>query len=243
MWAPAGVLLELFYPRFCVVCGIGIAREEEFLCRSCRDGLEECPEGVCSVCGLPLEGEVFPDWTCRECLSDPPPFRKARGALLYRGAVTAAIVTYKYGSSPWLSVPLGKILFQAFRRFYPDADYDGIVPVPLHPRKRKERGFDQVGMLAAELAVASGLRPLRRGLLRDRPTADQAALARPERLRNVRGAFRVPRPGRVRGGSFLLVDDVYTTGATIRECARVLAEAGAARVDVLCLARVGEAWG
>jgi len=135
---------------------------------------------------------------------------------------------------------LGKILFQAFRRFYPDSDYDGIVPVPLHPRKRKERGFDQVEMLAAELAAESGLPPVRRGLIRIRPTASQAALERPERLRNVRGAFRVPRPGRIRGRRLLLVDDVYTTGATVRECARVLSEAGASRIDVLCLARVGE---
>jgi len=230
-------LLELLYPRWCVSCGARIGWRDEFLCSACRAALEPVePGNLCAVCGQPLSGELVPGHRCADCRLRPPPFRMARAALLYRSAAAAAIRAFKYRPAPWLAPMLGEFLERGFWKFFSPEDYDAVLPVPLHVRKRKERGFDQVALLGGFLSRVTGL-PFLSGLTRTRYTETQAGLDRLHRRANVRGAFLVRRPRLVAEKKLLLVDDVLTTGATAAECARVLLRAGAVRVDLLSLAR------
>jgi ComF family protein len=152
----------------------------------------------------------------------------------YEGPLRDLIHVFKYGRVHPLSVPLGRLLASAIPQ---DQSFDFIVPVPLHWRRRLARGFNQSGLLAREVSRRYGLRPSR-ALRRSRFTPAQAGLSHAGRRRNVAGAFAVPRNVDVTGRRVLLVDDVFTTGATLTACARALKRAGARYVAVLTLARV-----
>jgi ComF family protein len=142
---------------------------------------------------------------------------------------------YKYNRDVSLARPLARLL--AERLPLPLCAYDVMMPVPLHPRRLRWRGFNQAQLLAAIVACGSGVPVDAFSLCRIRATAPQVQLTEAQRRRNVARAFRVVRPQRVRGQRVLLFDDVYTTGATVGECSRVLLQAGARGVDVLVLAR------
>jgi ComF family protein len=172
----------------------------------------------------------------RPCQTDPPPFTRARAAALYdeEGPSGQAIKRFKYNRRldmlpvmhHWLKRPLCLELVQVA---------DLVAPVPLHPSRLRQRGFNQALLLAQAFPEV----PLERELLaRQRHTPPQAGLNPKERRDNVKGAFAVPRPELVKGKSILLIDDVFTTGATVRECAKVLRRAGAREVNVLTVARV-----
>jgi ComF family protein len=135
----------------------------------------------------------------------------------------------------WLAGPLGALLLE--RTPLAVGVYDIMLPVPLHVQRLRWRGFNQAQLLARPLAHAAGVRLDPYSLERVRPTRPQVELDEKERRHNVAGAFRVLRPKAVAGRRVLLVDDVYTTGATVDECSRVLLRAGAQSVDVLALAR------
>ncbi len=231
-------LLHLFYPRECVHCGRLLEyRNREYLCPACRPLLFPIKDAVCEKCGRPLEGEVLPPVECPPCREKAPAFRRARAAFLLTGAGKSLVLGYKYGRNPYLSGTAVSLLHGAFLARFRRPDYDFILPVPLHPRKERERGFNQSALLAAGLGRRTGIRLAGKGLIRDRYTGTQTRLSRKERQKNVRGAFRVLSVDRFRGRSLLLIDDVYTTGATVNECAKVLVKAGAKNVDVLTLAR------
>ena len=175
---------------------------------------------------------------CRDTLvvaSDPPP-----GIWVpyeHGGALASAIHRAKYGSEPAFARTLGRLLSVALpsdRRAF-----DAVVPVPLHRRRLSQRGFNQ----AAEMARALGPRVAHGLVRRTRDTPAQVGLGRHDRLLNVAGAFAVSEPGRVRGARLLVVDDVVTTGATLRELTKVLAEAGAVRVQAVALSRAALAGG
>jgi len=140
-----------------------------------------------------------------------------------------------------LARPLGLLLFEAFERHWGRAPVDVLLPVPLHRRRLKERGFNQALLLVRRWPLRLGMPkvPVDTGVLRRaRATAPQAGLGRRGRQANIAGAFALRHPERVAGRHILLVDDVITTGATAGECARLLLDNGASRVDVLALARV-----
>jgi ComF family protein len=151
----------------------------------------------------------------------------------YDGALRDLIHLFKYRRIAPLAEPLGRMMGSAFPR---DERFDVIVPMPLHWMRRWRRGFNQAELLSRSLSVQTGL-PIRRLARRKRFTAAQAGLTNAGRRSNVTGAFTVPRPDSVKGLRLLLIDDVFTTGATAGACARALKRAGAARVAVLTLAR------
>jgi ComF family protein len=159
--------------------------------------------------------------------------------VVYTSVFRKVVHRFKYRGQMRLAGPLGKILLATYLRFWNSGDIDLILPVPLHPKRFRQRGFNQAYRLVVNwkqfekgLAATPGL------LVKTRVTAPQSGLQKAQRRRNVRNAFRVQRPEAVRSRRVLLVDDVYTTGATADECARVLLRYGAARVEVLTLARV-----
>jgi len=186
-----------------------------------------CPDRVppnrafCSACAATLEPLA-------------PTFETgARAPFAYGGALRTAIRSYKYGGRPDLARPLGHVL-RAFVRAHPVAA-DVVVPVPLHPRRRAERGHDQTALLARHLAAELGVPCRPAALRRTAHGAAQASLSREERLEGASLKFAAPKP--LRGQRILLVDDVVTTGATAEACSKALLEAGASRVEVIALAR------
>ena len=234
-------LLDLVFPAVCPVC---LTRSDDPahrpFCGSCWAAL---PVGLgpgCSVCGEPFPGlaGVLP---CEACRRTPPPYAFARAVAPYRDGMREAIHALKYGRRAVLATPLGRLLAEpgAPALPAPPEDWaDGLVPVPLHPTRLAERGFNQAELLAAPCAARWRLPVLGRALLRARPTLPQTDLDAAARRANVQDAFRVPRPADVRDRRLLLVDDVLTTGATVAAAARALRAAGAAAVGVLTLARV-----
>jgi ComF family protein len=240
-WATA--CLDLLFPPFCPLCRgrLGEGRQDP-LCGGCWAGLERLTPPYCRCCGRPL-GRLAPDapaedGPCEPCRRRRPPFAYARAAALYGGRVREALHVLKFGGKAALARPLGDLLAEAGGARLPLGQVDCLVPVPLHPAREAERGFNQAALLAGRVGRRWGVPVEARALSRHRATAPQTELDAAERRRNVRGAFVLGRGGAVGGRHVVLIDDVLTTGATAAECARVLRRAGARVVGVLTVARV-----
>ncbi|MCG5499753.1 ComF family protein [Ectothiorhodospira lacustris] len=223
-----GALLETAYPSTCLLCAApGHAGLD--LCAACRAELPR-PEQACARCGLPLE---YPAPFCGHCLRRLPPFDATWAALLYAPPVDGLIADFKFSARLPQGRLLGQLMAEALapRINVPDC----VIPVPLHRHRLRERGFNQALELARPLARALGC-PLHHGaVMRVRATPPQQTLAATMRRDNLRGAFRV-HPG-FEAGHVALVDDVMTTGSTLREIAVALKVHGVKRVDVWVLAR------
>jgi ComF family protein len=208
------------------------------ICHECWQGVRPYQGVECSCCGLFLDrGALLHDTAlCALCRRDAFAFDQARSFGLYDGALRELVAEFKYRGLRPLAKPLGNYLAQAMQRLEAGS-LDLVLPVPLHRTREWHRGFNQAGMLAARVGRLCGLRVAGRDCVRVRDTRPQTGLRRAERRKNVKGAFAVPHPERVRGLRILLVDDVMTTGATADSCARALKEAGAKGVWALTLAR------
>lgn len=242
--------LGLIFAESCALChaapgGHGVRA----LCRSCFDSLPRLAEPRCSVCGEWFVGVVPGPFRCTNCADRRFAFDFATAPFQARGSLRELIHQFKYERRLWLGPLLGYLLADALRGPHADARLAGVewllVPVPLHPRRLREREFNQAAELAATAAGLTGLK-VADVLSRIRYTTGQASLTRHDRLANLRGAFRLRRPwipfrrfrSPVAGRDVLLIDDVFTTGATMQECARVLRGDGEARrIVALTLAR------
>lgn len=192
----------------------------------------------CPCCGLPFASTAAllhsPTHLCAACRDREPLFDSARSAVAYDGVAASAIHLMKYQRRRLLAKPLGALLLPLLEELGP---VDGVVPVPLHVQRLREREFNQALALAQVVCRSTG-RPLWWNRLeRTRPTQAQVGLDAAERRRNVRQAFLVRKADTVEGRRILLIDDVMTTGSTVHECARVLKRAGAESVQVLTVAR------
>ena len=233
-------LLAVLYPQRCPSCA-AIVEEEEIFCPRCLPYIQPITSPLCLCCGAPFMTQAGPDHLCGPCLGDPPPFRQARAWAHYHYGianpqpVSEAIQRFKYHRD--LSV--GKTLAWLAATSCPFApeQYDVILPVPLHLARLRWRGFNQALLLSQAIGTAYGVTVDPFLLERVRPTVPQTQLTGKERRTNVKGAFIVPATDRLHNKRVLLVDDVYTSGATITECAWVLTRAGAQVVDVFTLAR------
>jgi len=224
---------------------IFMALMSPFICANCSGTYMAVESPICSTCGAVFESREGENHDCGECLNAPKRFKIARSAGVYDKVLMAAIHCLKYKEKIQLARPLGVLLFMAFRRYWNKENVNLIVPVPLHKRKFRSRGFNTSFLFVREWAfitkALNGSLPVvpvaEDILVRKRWTEPQTGLGRKERLQNIKNAFGVRDSSKIKGGKILLVDDVYTTGATANECAKVLMRAGAARVDVLTLAR------
>ncbi len=217
----------------------------EYLCRNCIGGLVAVESPLCSCCGLPFESRHGLDHRCGDCSALPKKFRIARAPLVYEQIFTEVIHCYKYKGKIQLARPLGELLLTAFRLFWDKDSIDVVVPVPLHLKRLRKRGFNQAYLLIRNWQNIGGQVPFdlsdlqieRDVLARTLPTAPQTGLGRRQRAANIKDAFELVDEAKIIDKRILLVDDVYTTGATVDECARLLLHHGAAHVDVLSLAR------
>ena len=227
-------LVELVWPAHCPSCSDPVPGRQSF-CSTCAISIEPIAS-PCPRCGLPLPNPspgLSPP--CLSCQRSPPPWSTLRSPLAFAGSLSVAVRRWKLHPEPALTAPLAELLAPSLSAF---SQADAIVPVPLHPRRLRQREFNQAGSLArAARRLARSPLPVEELLDRAHDTPPQHHLPAGERRSNVRRAFVAPRPSRVRGRHLVLVDDVVTTGATVDACTRTLLRAGASRVDILALAR------
>lgn len=222
--------LDLIFPHRCTFCD---SVSTEPMCQKCVDSVNFISPPLCNICGIPFRSDAVKSHTCGECLKKKRHFEWARGVLVYNDATAKAIHRFKYGHDTTYSRPLGEIMAD-----YPIEGFDLIVPVPLHIKRLRERGFNQSLLLANAIGKRQGAPVDPFVLKRTRWTEPQVNLTGMERKVNVKGAFEVH--GDLREKRVLLIDDVYTTGATVSECSKVLKKSGAKEVCVLTLSRTAE---
>jgi len=232
----ASPILTYALPARCPGCGV-IVQEDHSFCLACWQALDFLGGPACSVCGEPLALAFHDDARCGACLADPPAYDHVRAAVAYGPIARALALKLKYGRRPGIATTMARHM----RRASGDMLRDTLLaPVPLHRGRLWARGYNQAALIARAL-VRLGEGELALDLVeRRRATPMLRGLGRSARARAVAGAFTVDsrRRAGLKGRRIVLIDDVYTTGATVKACARALKRAGAARVDVLCWARV-----
>lgn len=181
---------------------------------------------------------------CQQCISRPRRFASARACGRYESTLMSLIHSYKYRGDAQLAKPLGQLMFRTYIQMAAENPIDLVVPIPLHPSRFRQRGYNQAALLIKGWCQPDFNRnrqtPItieKKALVRKKQTASQSGLNAKQRKINVKGAFRLVHPSRVYNKRILLVDDVFTTGATVEECARTLLNGGATSVHVLTLAR------
>ena len=235
-WLNAAI--SFLYPETCQVCkSARAARADGFVCETCRAKLRFIEPPYCERCGLPHEGAITATYECGQCQTTRPHFSKARSAVVARDPILEIIHQYKYNRAAWFEPFLAGLLVRRAAAEITREHWSLIVPVPLHSTKQREREFNQADRLARHLSAASGVPMDTRLVKRVVATRTQTLLSREERLVNMRKAFAPAKDRVLNGERIVLVDDVFTTGATTNSCARTLKEAGAAEVCVWTVAR------
>ena len=229
--------VDFALPPRCAGCG-AIVPDEHGFCLDCWSGLTFLGDPCCARCGLPFDysgGESEAE--CGRCLADPPPFERMRAAVAYGELARRVALKLKYGGRPGVAVTLARFMA---RHVGPDGSGALLVPVPLHRWRIWRRGYNQAALIASALAERTGLEKDLDLLRRVKRTPVLRGLGRRERALAVRGAFAVreEKKARIAGRTVVLVDDVFTSGATAGACAKALKRAGAGRVEILCWARV-----
>lgn len=230
--------LNAVLPPRCVGCRALIDRQGD-LCSICWGGLSFIEEPLCAVCGFPFELDAGPGALCGACARHLPSFKQARSVLRYDDASRDLVLAFKHGDRTEFAVTFGRWMARSGRALLTESDV--IVPVPLHWRRLFSRRYNQSALLANALSgCVPAVRVLPDTMWRRRNDPSQFGRSATARRANVRGAFRVLDRvrSRISGKRILLVDDVYTTGATVEACTRVLRTAGAEQVSVLTLSRV-----
>lgn len=230
--------LGFFYPEVCALCKVEPATADDgFVGAECRRQVRFIRPPFCGRCGLPFEGDLTGLFECSNCRELEFYFSSARSAVVARTVVLEAIHHFKYSRALWFENFLAALLIAEAAPVLRGQNNSFIVPVPLHPLKKREREFNQAALLAAQLGCATAIPVHEKILARVKPTQTQTHLKREERAANMRGAFAVRQGLKLNGQRIILVDDVFTTGATTNECARALRRAGAGDVCVWTVAR------
>lgn len=242
---------ELLFPPCCLGCRTSLTSSRlPLFCPSCLEQISWLTPPLCPGCGRPWPGGTDRTHFCGPCLQKPPHFQRARATVIYQGPITSAIQACKYqadlaGLSSLAALvhrapTLARITTAGLAQGVMAADYDYILPVPLHLKRLRQRGFNQA-LLLARAFFPGQKQKIRFDLLhRQRWTAPQTGMNGSQRRKNLKNAFVVAKAEKIKNRRLLLVDDVFTTGSTVNECARVLRAAGAAEVSVFTLARVRE---
>jgi len=230
-------LTDLILPPQCLACDRQVAGDGA-LCPECWSALRLIERPYCERLGTPFPYDLGAGAESAEAIADPPPFRRCRAVAAFDDVARRLVHGLKYRDRLELAAWMGEWMARAGAEVVAEADL--VVPVPMHRRRLWLRRFNQSASLAAAVAERCGKPLSTDALLRVKPTRQQVGLTANERARNVSGALKVPddRRLKVAGRSILLIDDVYTTGATVKAATRALARAGAAAVDVLVFARV-----
>ena len=228
-------VLNLVYSPRCYNCGVSLgAFDNQILCSECRKRIRLNTPSFCKKCGASVDIGLS---SCPNCRNGAYAFDGAYSACIYEGVVKECIHNFKYSSR----LRVKHLFWQLMNDFAVNhielKNIDLIACVPLHRAKFKERTFNQSEILGAGLSKSLGIPLMKNNLVRIRPGEPQIALDRNKRFEDIKGSFKLLRPSAVKERSFLLVDDVFTTGATADACAKVLKKAGADSVTVFTLAK------
>lgn len=240
----ASALLDVLFPPRCEVCEsfLEIGGKAEGLgkafCETCLRGFVPIEAPICPICGVPFFSRGA-DHYCEACLRRPPAYDCIRALYSFEGPVVEAVHLYKFQRRNRLAETLGGTMAGHAAQWLVHAREYLAVPVPLHPRRLRERGFNQSALLARQVARKTGMELDLFTFRRVKDTEVQSRLGKRARRRNVREAFSVTDPARFRGRTILLIDDVATTGSTLHECSAALKRAGADGVLCLVFARTG----
>ena len=229
--------IRILYPANCVLCQIPLMIEEIHLCISCVKKIEPLKVPICLRCARSLAPYGNHRLICSQCRSERPYYDRGFALVPYEEPIKNIFHQIKFQKKLWLIK-----IFSGLLERLPSSEminYEMIVPVPLDSRRERERGFNQALIIAQML---SGLNlkntpQIKKVLAKKKRTLPQSQLKREERLNNLENVFSLRQRGAVRGKQVLLVDDIFTTGTTINECARILKEDGAERVDFFTIAR------
>ncbi len=228
-------IIDFVLPRLCCGCGERVFESQWLVCGNCLDEIPTLHEPLCVTCGCP-DARVKGPHKCDDCPPGKTWFTRARGVTAYAGVAQTLIEKLKYQGR----IEYAHLLALGMARVRTEMTAplpDLLIPVPLHSTRRRERGFNQSQLLAKQLEKLTKVPLASNGLKRIKPTPSQTRLKKRQRRQNIAGAFACPDAELVRGKRVMLVDDVYTTGSTLNECARVLMEAGAESVECLAYAR------
>ena len=232
-----GWLLDQLYPPVCLACDTPVATADA-LCPACFRKLRPITAPLCPVLGLPFEASFGPEVRSAEAIADPPPFDRARSAVVYNEVARALVGKLKYGDRPELARLCARLMAQAGHELWGEDAV--LVPVPLHRTRQLSRRYNQSTELARALSRLTGVPVDPLLVMRRKKTRQQVGLSGDARQRNVSGAFAAHPQAlrRLAGRRAILVDDVITTGSTVKAVTRALKSAGAAGVDVISFARV-----
>lgn len=226
-------ILDFIFPPKCELCGeIDTKSSYAYLCSKCFSEYKEIRGPVCTVCGVPFVSEEATSHVCANCLKERPRFDSSYSAGIYGGRLEDTIKAYKYGRKRFLFKPLSDFAIERFKENQ-IAQFDLLIPVPSSMKKLKARGFDHIYLIANELSMLTGKPLIWTNLMKTTDTAPQVELTMKERKTNIEGSFSLKEPDQIKGKDILLIDDVYTNGSTLNECARVLKKSGKAR-SVFC---------
>lgn len=235
-------LLDFIYPSLCELCEVELQKGKS-LCPSCLDRLPRVAEPFCRKCGEPFDGNLEEEFDCPNCQGISHDFDFAIAPLKGEGTAFHLVHSLKYQRRFYLAQDLASILIESWEQDsrFRDLPLENtlVVPVPLHWRRKQWRQGNQAHELAREFCAQNGLR-LSQALRRIRATSTQTKLNRKERLSNLRGAFRIRKSSLagLEGSTIILIDDVFTTGATAHECTKILLKEGSVeKVIVLTLVR------
>ena len=225
--------ITFLYPAQCQVCEKQIGLESvPYMCETCWHDMPLIEPPCCEMCGIPNTEDV-----CDECVSKPPPYGKLRTIAFYEAALQQAMHLFKFEKRTALAKPLTQLTIEHFPDDCNIAEYDFILPIPIHKKRLRERGFNQATLLANGIAKTTGVQVVTDVLVRHRNTSPQSSLDRAARQTNIVGAFELQKKKVAQNKRILVLDDVYTTGATVREAVKVLWNADPVEIDVLTLAR------
>ena len=236
-------ILDWLYPNRCGVCHRFC---DDAICQDCKNKWSLIAPPYCLWCGRPFEPRAKASPLCGMCLQGRYKFDYARSVVIYEGVGRETVHAFKFNRKPRLAQPIGELMAEAMKRFL-DGDNgllpspwqlpSMLLPVPLHPKTQRHRGYNQAALLAEVVGQILDIPVETKILAQTQPMKPQATLVEKERWENVKGAFEVTKPELVRGQIVVVVDDVMTTGATLNECAKALKGAGARQVYCLTFAR------
>ena len=231
-------LIALCFPPRCLCCDTSLAAPTTLLfCPDCLGAMNFIKEPLCTCCGRAFPDAAGDNHLCGNCLTKPPHFTSARAVAHYHQPLSDAIHAFKYSGKTYGLASFAQLAKQLDP---PLAQTDLIIPVPLHPKRLRERGFNQALLMARAFFPHAGDKIRPELLIRHKWTEPQTALSGANRRRNLKGSFTITDPAQIKDKSVLIIDDVFTTGSTANECARILKKGGAKSIHVFTLARVAE---
>ena len=227
--------LKIVLPAWCIACDRELPWQDRqaSCCGSCWAGLPRITTARCHSCALPAPVSGLADWTCLDCQADPLPLEWCEAWGHYRGSLEKVLHAFKFSRHDFLAEGLSGLLEETVRKR--DLQFDAIAGVPMHRSRERARGYNQAELLARALSKRVGVRCDMTLLTRRGARATQSTLPKRERAANIRGAFEASAP--VKGKSILIVDDICTTGETLRACAAALRDGGASRVCAVSVAK------